>query len=547
MPTALRAIFILAALALIGWGLFTGDDLSDARWLLMLLAAWVMLLLGTRLRLPDSVPTFNRSLIRTALVLTTVFVIISAQLVRIQVVARDDIYYKTAIDANGEVISNPRLTAERLEGDRGSILDANGTVLVETVQVGGEYTRTWPVPSAWPVVGYYSPLMYGATGLEATYEQELSGQSGTNSIERTIRNLLGMPQPGANLTLTLDATLQDQAMAMLGDSKGAVVVLDVQTGATVVLASSPTYDPNQLFTTGNDADAAAYWDTLLQNPDTPLVTRANIGLYTPGSTFKTVTAGIAIEEGYASPDAVYEDDGQIEIEGRVLQEFNRPDETRTQWTLAEGIAWSLNVVFAQIGMQVGGATYWEYGPRFGFGGTIPFDIPVAESQVANSRDALSSTNMVADTGFGQGELQMTPLHLAMIAAMWANDGQMMEPYLVETVTDPDGTVTRTANPRVWKSPVSPETAGQVEAMMVNAVQNGAIQHAQAGGYVVGGKTGTAETGDGEAHSLFIGFIGDPEPRYAVAVVLEGGAGGLNSAVAIGRDILVSTIERRPGE
>lgn len=547
MHAGIRAISTLAALALISWGLFTGDDLSDARWLTMLFGAWVLLLIGTHVPLPSSLPTFNHTIVRSALMLTTVFMIISAQLVRVQVVSGDDIYYKTAIDPRGEVISNPRLTSSKLESSRGKIYDRNGILLADTVREGETYYRTWPVPSAYPVVGYYSPLMYGATGLEATYQQHLSGEAGNNSIERTIRNLLGMPQSGADLHLTLDAELQSSAMNMLDHSTGAVVVLDIQTGETLVLASNPTYDPNMLFTTGNDVDAAAYWDTLLNDPKAPLVTRANIGLYTPGSTFKTVTAGIAIEEGYAEPDSVYEDDGQINIDGRILPEFNRPDETRDQWTLGEGIAWSLNVVFAQIGMQVGGQTFWEYAPRFGFGDEIPYDVPVAEGQIANSREALSDKNMVADTGFGQGQIQTTPLHLAMIAAVWANDGKMMEPYLVDTISDPDGEMTEGSSPSVWKTPVSAETAQQVERTMVNAVEAGSVQDARVGGYVVGGKTGTAETGDGEAHSLFIGFIGEPEPRYAVAVVLEGGYGGLNSAVAIGRDILVAAIERRPGE
>lgn len=545
MHTGIRTICILTALALIGWGLFIGNDLSDARWLLMLFGAWLFLLLGTRIPLPPSMPTFNHSLIRTALVITTVFIVITAQLVRIQVVAKDDIYYKTAIAPDGEIISNPRLTASKLNSRRGQIVDRNGTVLADTRQENGTWIRYWPVPSTYGVTGYYSPLMYGATGLEATAQKELSGESGTNSIEHTIRSLLGMSQQGANLHLTLDSGLQTSAMQMLEGSTGAVVVLDIQTGETLVLASNPTVDPNRLFTTGNDPEAAAYWESLLEDPGTPLVTRANIGLYTPGSTFKTISAGIAIEEGFAEPDTVYTDTGELEIDGRILPEFNRPDETRDQWTLAEGIAWSLNVVFAQVGMQIGGDTYWNDAPDFGFGEQIPYDIPISEGQIANNREALSDRNMVADTGFGQGQILMTPLHLAMISAMWANDGEMMRPYLISSVSDPSGRTVRTTSPKVWKRPVSPETANKVEEMMVTAVTSGSIQHAQVGGYVVGGKTGTAETGGDRAHSLFIGFIGDPEPRYAVAVVLEGGYGGEASATIIGRDILVATIERLP--
>lgn len=545
MTTILRTISILGALALIGWGLLISDEINDARWLVLLVGAWVLLILGTRVPVPAGMPTFNRTLVRVALIITTVFIVISAQLVRIQVIERDAMYYRTGVDQTGEVISNPRLVNQQLDFERGRIYDRDGVVLADTVQQDDIYYRTFPVASAYPVTGYYSPLMYGSTGLEATYEQELSGQAGNNSIERTVRNMLGMPQEGSNLQLTLDAGLQTSAMDMLGDSAGAVVVLDVETGATVVLASNPIFDPNRLFTTGNDPEAASYWSALLENPDAPLVARANQGLYTPGSTFKTVTAAIAIEEGFARPDSVYEDDGQIEIEGRILPEFNRPDESRDQWTLEEGIAWSLNVVFARVGMQVGGETYWEYGPQLGFGDTIPYDLPVAESQVANNREALDDTNMVADTGFGQGQLQMSPLHLAMTAAAWSNDGRMMEPYLVASITDANGETTWTADPNLWRQPVSSETANQVEQMMVYAVENGSIGNAYVDGYVIGGKTGTAEIGNDISHSLFIGFIGDPEPRYAVAVVLEEGSGGLTSAVAIGRDMLVATIRTLP--
>jgi peptidoglycan glycosyltransferase len=155
--------------------------------------------------------------------------------------------------------------------------------------------------------------------------------------------------------------------------------------------------------------------------------------------------------------------------------------------------------------------------------------------------------MVADTGFGQGELQMSPLHLAMISATWANGGTMMRPYLVSSVTAPNGDTIWTADPGTWKEPVSGETASDVRDMMINAVENGSITNARVDGYVVGGKTGTAEIGNDTSHSLFIGFIGDPEPRYAVAVVLEEGSGGLNSAVAIGRDMLVAAIQRYPDE
>lgn len=545
MHPFIRSLFLLGAFGLIGFGLFVGDDLSDGRWLTLLAGAMVCLFFATRIVLPVSMPTFNRGLIRTTMMLGCVFVLVSAQLVRIQVIQQEQMYYRTEADANGEVISNPRLYQQQLTVQRGKIIDRNGVVLADTTLQDGIYYRSWPVESAYSVTGYYSPNRYGSTGIEATYEQELSGQAGANPIENTVRDILGREQAGANVELTIDADLQTFAFNQLQGLNGAVVVIDIRTGETLVLASRPSVNPNTLFVVSDTAEADAYWNSLANDDvNRPFVTRANLGVYTPGSTFKTVTAGIAINEGYAEPDTVYEDNGQIVIDGRLLVENNRPDTTRSQWTLREAVMWSLNVVMAQVGLQIGPETYWDYGPKLGFGERIPYDVPIAESQLANDREFLNSKNAVADTGFGQGQILMTPMHLAMTGAMWANDGVMMKPILVKQVTAPDGSVLYRAQPTEYLECVEPATAQAVEQMMIDVVQSGSAQHGQAPGYVIGGKTGTAELGDGTTNSLFIGFIGDPEPRYAIAVVLEGNGGDLPSATIMARDILVTTMQRR---
>lgn len=542
MPAFIRTLFFLGAIGFIGFGLFIGEDLSDARWLTLLAGAGICLLFATRIPLSPSMPKFNRGLIRTTMLLGCVFILISAQLVRVQVVQQESIYYRTEVDANGEVISNPRLYQQQLTVQRGKIVDRNGVVLADTTLQDGVYYRTWPVESAYPVTGYYSPNRYGSTGIEATYEQELSGQTGTNPIERTVRDLFGREKAGANVELTIDADLQTMAYNYLGGNNGAIVVLDIKTGETLVLASRPTVNPNTLFVVNETAEADAYWSQIESDEvNKPFVSRANLGVYTPGSTFKTITAGIAINEGWSEPDKVYEDNGQITIDGRVLVEQNRPDESKTQWTLREGIMWSLNVVLAQVGLQIGGDTYWDYGPKLGFGEKIPYDLPISQSQLANDKDFLNSQNAVADTGFGQGQIQMSPIHLAMTSAMWANGGTMMQPILVKQVVSPDGEVLYEAKPIEYLQCVDPSTADAVRDMMIDVVQTGSAQHGQAPGYTIGGKTGTAELGDGTINNLFIGFIGDPEPRYAIAVVIEGGG---TSAVTVGRDILVLTIERR---
>lgn len=539
----ISALAGFCAFAMLAAALTFSNRLTDNQWLLVLGAAWLLLLVASRLRLPQRLPTFNRSLIRTALVIATVFIIISAQLVRLQIVDSDTTVSRTAVAPDGEILGNPRLANSELSVQRGEIFDRNGEVIAGTEPEGDAYLRTYPDSATGYVAGYYSPLLYGSAGLEATYNEELTGQAGNDPVERTLNNLLNRPQRGADLRLTLDSDLHRQATDLMGDGNGSVVVMDVETGEVIVLASNPNYDPDRIFTAspGESDEATEYWESLIDNDDAPLVLRATLGLFTPGSTFKTITAAIGIELGLIEPDEVFEDNGELNIDGRILVENNRPDDSRDQWTVREGIAWSLNVVFAQIGLRIGGTDFWESGQEFGFGQSIPFDLPVSKSQLASSREFLSNNNAVADTAFGQGELLVTPLYMCMVTSMYVNEGEMMEPYLVDAVVDEDGTVTNETEPAVWREPISPQTAEAVEEMMVNAVENGTVTRARVDGYTAGGKTGTAETGDGSAHSWFIGFIGDEEPRYAVAVVLEQGSGGLADAVTIGRDILFETI------
>jgi penicillin-binding protein A len=545
MPAPIRMIAALGSLMLLAWGLYTIDDVSDARWLTILGVAWVLLLVASYVRLPH-MPQFSRSIIRVALVFATVIAIVSVQLIRIQVIQQDAIVYRTARSADStDALANPRVVLTPLETIRGEIRDRDGEIIAGTIRDGDYAYRTWPDPTTAYVAGYYSPFLVASSGLEATYAGALGGQTKNDPVRRLFNNLLHQPQTGSDLRLTLDSDLQRSAHALLGNQHGAVVVVDVTTGDVLVLSSNPTFDPNRLFTTSpsGNPDAQLYWDSLIADPALPLVSRATLGLFTPGSTFKTVTAAIAIERDYTDPDRVYEDDGSLEIDGRILVEANRPDETQTLWTLREGLMWSLNVVLAQVGLQIGGETFWQAAEDFGFGERIPFDVPVSISQLASSEEFLASRNAVADTGFGQGQIQVSPLHMALITAAIANDGVMMQPRLVDQIVAPGGNVVETLPTREWRQPVSPDTASAVRDMMVDTVTSGAVQAAEVPGYAIGGKTGTAEIAGEAPHSWFIGFIGEPDstPQYAVAVVLERGGTGLSGPVGIGRDILVETM------
>lgn len=539
MLNALRAVFFFAAVVLIGSGLLAGSHISDGRWLMLLGAAWLCLLASVWTRLPKTWPTFNRSLLRTAIVLTTVFAIVCAQLVRVQVTESDAIAHRIG-NENGEVIGNPRLSSADLTVQRGRIFDRNGTVLADTVRDGNDWKRVYPEPAAAYLMGYYSPLIYGSAGLEQTYNGELSGEKGGNPLTRWMNDLLHRPQQGLDLQTTLDLSLQQEAEDQLDGRTGAVILIDVKTGAILAMASNPHDDPNQLFTdSAAEHDAAvAYWQQLNDDPSHPLVQRAVNGLYPPGSTFKTITAAAAIDTGIASPDKVYTDDGSLDVDGHNIPEYNRPDDSVDQWTLAQGLAWSLNVVYAQVGLALGPDKLAEYAKKFGIGQKIPFDLPVSQGQIASSSDFLNDKPALADTAFGQGELLVTPLNMALVAAAIANGGVMMQPRLVDRVTTPDGKTVETRSPEVWRTPISKKTADQVRDMMIGAVNDGWASEAAINGLVVGGKTGTAELGNNEPpHAWFIGFVGNPTPRYAVAVVLEHGGEGLAGPLAIGHNML----------
>lgn len=539
MNRASRALAGLASLGLVVAGLTGGDDISDARWLAVLGVAWTLLLYAGWERLPASIPATRRTTIRTAIVLATVFAMLSVQLVRIQVVHQDGTVDRVATAPDGEIIANPRRQGIGLDEERGRILDRSGEILAYSEEDGERYRRVYPEPSVAPVVGYYSPLQYGGAGIEAAYDDDLSGEAATGPLGWFEREVLGRPQAGADVQLTLDLELQQAAVGLLGESSGAAVVLDVETGAVLVMASAPTIDPNGLVAIdqAETDDAAAYWRAVNDDDGLPLIPRATIGLYAPGSTFKTVTAAAAIDTGIAGPETVYEDDGEIEIDGRVLVENNRPDDSIDEWTLREGLMWSLNVVYAQVGLQLGADDLRAYAEAFGFGAEIPFALPVSQSQVSGKPDALEAPNALADTAFGQGELLASPVHLALIAAGFANDGRMMRPYLLQETRDASGDVLDRIEPSLWREPISMETAASVEGMMVDAVESGLIQGARIPGLRVGGKTGTAELGDQQPHAWFIAFAGDPDPRYAVSVVLENGGRGPSTALDIGRELL----------
>ncbi len=548
-----RFLATVAAVTLIVYGMASTNENANKFWLFCLAGAGVALLLawwpsGTR-----TLPIFNRTMLRWGTIVVVAFFLMTVQLVKVQVVESDQTYNRIVLTESGDVFQNPRVNMETSRQRRGSVLDRDGSVLAESVRREDEtFERVYPEPAAAPLIGYYSPPLFGSSQLEASFNSYLAGVEGGNPVIEWFDSLLHRERSGYDLKLTLDLDLQKRAAELLGERPGAVVLMDANTGEVLAMVGYPTYDPGRLYAnagqqTGEELAAInAYWAELLNDPGGPLVFRPTQGLYTPGSTFKTVTASAAIAERVADLATVYRDEGSLDVDGRIIIELNRPDENKVDWTLEEAYSYSLNVVFAQVGLQLGAEELWEYGTRFGLDEEIPFDILTEGGQIASSKEELTASRaLVADTAFGQGQILTTPLEMAMVVAAIANDGVMMEPFLVQEVIDEEGSVLERFRPEEWRDVVSKDVAAAVREMMLASVDYGFASGAKIDGVTVGGKTGTAETGGEESHAWFTGFAEDGERKLVVSVIVENGGSGGEVALPIGRDLLAQAVNPVP--
>lgn len=545
-----RAFALVASFFVIIYGLLTTNNQAATTWLALLAIAFALLTLAFWPRLPKAMAPTERAIIRCTVLFSTAFLIISVQLVRVQVVDSAEISNQAAYEEGNRVIQDPRQRLAAAEVVRGSILTRDGAIVAETSQrTDGSFVRLYPDPATAYLAGYFSPLLYGSSNLEEAYDDYLMGTAGGNPVTEWLDGLLHRTKRGYNLSLSLDAELQKQADQLLGDRRGSVVVMDAKSGAVRAMVSKPNFDPNRLSVNEGAnveeeiASATEYWNQLAQAAGSPLVLRPTQGLYVPGSIFKTITASAAIESGIYNADSVFRDEGALTVESRVIVEENRPDPNRVDYSLRDAYGYSLNVVFAQIGLQLGPDLLTEFSRKFGLEQSIPCDLLVNPSRIATDPNFLSNQVGLAETSFGQGQLQVTPLQMALTAAAVVNDGELMEPYLVERVTNASGDELSQHSPSVWKRAITSDTAATMRDLMVNSVQNGYASDAKIPGLVVGGKTGTAEVGEQEPHAWFVGFAGQGEPRYVVSVIVENGGAGSRAALPIGRELLKSAVER----
>jgi peptidoglycan glycosyltransferase len=422
---------------------------------------------------------------------------------------------------------NTRQITRDFSGPRGDIVSADGVVLATSEPSDDQYAlqRSYPEETAElfaHVTGHFT-FQLGTTGVEQQYNGYLNGEDIGFSLDR-LEDLFVERDVVGDVILSLRRDVQQVAREGLADTAGSVVALDPRNGEILALWSFPTYDPNLLathdFTTASDISQA-----LNDDPEKPTLSRSYRERFFPGSTFKIVTATAGVERGGVtvdSPEYPFTDSYQPDGRGSPIPNFGGASCGGTLFTILEV---SCNTAFAEMGVETGGDALYDIAQDFGFDRKIPFDLP---GGVPSNfpEEVVGDDPLVAQAAIGQNDVQATPLQMALVAAAVANDGVMMTPHVMREVRDDQGDVVAQYDDGELAQPMSDATADTLREGMVSVVTDGTASSLAEGldGFVVGGKTGTAQTAQGvdESHAWIIGFAG-PEgetPHVAVAVIVE---------------------------
>ena len=476
----------------------------------------------------------GKRLTRTMVGFSVLFALLVANLTLIMVVQAD--YYKN-------MPGNNHTLMQEADTERGSISTYDGVVLAESQQTeDGSYERVYPAGDlASHVVGYYS-TQYGTSGIEASENETLKGQQNYASWTDVINAAAGINTPGNDVRLTLNSTIQQAAQDALAGETGAAVVMDPSTGAVLAMASSPTYnagDVEDLLAQAAQSDGA--------NDSGVLLNRATQGLYAPGSTFKIVSLATALQNGIADEDTVFSSPGVMEIGNAEVSNFG--DESYGDITLQRATALSSNTVFGQLGVQIGSKLLVEGAEAFGFGEELDFELPTVTSLMPDPDEMTEWETAWAAAGEPVGEHespagpQASVLEMALVGCAIANDGTIMQPYLVDSVYNANGERSYQAQSSSYLQAITSETAQRVKEVLKDVVDYGTGTAAAVSGVQVAGKTGTAEHADGN-DGWFVGMAdADADtPSVVIAMVIEDSESSVVSAKA--GDVLETALRVR---
>jgi len=388
--------------------------------------------------------------------------------------------------------------------------------------------------------------LVGQAGIESEYNREVMGKDG---FRRVIVNSRGLevaeaerqaPEDGPSLTLSIDASLQAAMEKAFEGRAGSAVALDPRTGEILAMTSTPAYDPNE-FTTGIDADL---WASLATDPLTPLMNRVIQGTYSPGSTFKIIASTAALEEGVITPATTFYCPGYLAVYNTVFHCTH----SHGVMDLRRAIANSCNVYFYQVGIRLEIARLAKWAKLMGLGAPTGIDLPAEASGLMPSPEwkmRVFKTPWYAgetvSVAIGQGQVNATPLQMARVAAVIANGGRLVHPHLARA---PAG-----GGDAPVPLGIRPETIAAVKEGMRAVVAEGTGWRARLSSIEVCGKTGSAQVVAKSRlekspnafemlpHGWFLAFAPADDPKIALAVLVEHGRSGGESAAPVAREIL----------
>jgi len=413
---------------------------------------------------------------------------------------------------------------------RGDITDRDGNLLATTSEDGErQYLPNAAARRALSQTVGDTAGMSG-TGIETFYSATLLDIS-TSLVDRLSELFNSARHTGGSIQITVDGPLQAYIAGEFPEGyRGAVCVTNYKTGEILAMVSMPNYDPT---------DLAVRTDTQVE--DTAYLNRCLQGLYTPGSIFKIVTLASALSNDANVTNQSFSCSGEWTYEGGHI--VCAGGTAHGAVSLKTAFKKSCNVTFGKLAYQLGLERLRETAERFGFNENFKF----GDFMVYNSAFPTASDNMngLVWAGIGQGEVLVTPLHMAMISGAIANGGTMMKPRLIQRVVSSLGTPTATGSNTVYREVVSPAVANTIAEYMYETVRSGTAIRAAIKGYNVGGKTGSAEVSDNkevETNAWFTGFVYDEAHPYAIAVVIEGGGAGARMPSELAAKALKKAIE-----
>jgi len=408
---------------------------------------------------------------------------------------------------------------------RGNIVTENGESLAyTTVDYTGNEVRVYPYGNVFAhIVGYSSN---GRSGLEAaenttllTSHESLLSQLQSDSTQKA---------QGDTVVVTLETAMQQAAWSALGNYRGAVVVIEPDSGKILAMVSKPDFDPNTL---------SANWDYIVSNEsNSSLLNRALQGLYPPGSTFKILTALAYLREHDGDWESfAYDCEGSITRGDVTINCYNQT--VHGSETLKSAFAHSCNTAFASIGLDISNADLRDLAGDFMFNGNLPTTLQYSESVFELDKHSSEGDQMT--TAIGQGDTLVTPLHMALITCAVANGGILMKPYCVDHTETSDGTLVLQNSPEIYKELMTVDEAAVLTEFMKETVQSGTGAAMSGNRHQVAAKTGSAEyetDGVTGTHSWFVGFSNADDPDIVVAVIAEDGGTGSSTALPIAQQV-----------